>query len=127
MELIKFLIEHGADVNDGNSENDLPLHQACDQNDLEFVKYLIEHGADVNGENYSGQTALSKAIIKGNYPIVLLLLENGAYVTDDDIAAAEDGKNQDIINILSLTVPVPIEEEERKEIQETKPENEECK
>ena len=44
-DIVKFLIEHGADPNacDGS-----PLRYICSRGDLDMVKYLVEHGADPN-------------------------------------------------------------------------------
>ena len=50
MEIIKLLIEYGADVNIGNSHNKTPLVFAVEQNRADHVKYLLEKGANPNVE-----------------------------------------------------------------------------
>ncbi|ORX83690.1 hypothetical protein BCR32DRAFT_192423, partial [Anaeromyces robustus] len=45
--IIKYLIEHGANVN--KETNDFtPLIAACQNGNNTIIKYLIEHGANVN-------------------------------------------------------------------------------
>ena len=48
MEIFKYLVEHGADVNYKNKKDESILHYAALFDSLEMVKYLVEHGADVN-------------------------------------------------------------------------------
>ena len=44
MDIVKYLIEQGANV---HASDDHPLRNAVINNDLPMVKYLIEHGADM--------------------------------------------------------------------------------
>ena len=43
--VVKYLVEHGADVNKINKWDITPLHNACIRGDETIVKYLVEHGA----------------------------------------------------------------------------------
>ena len=67
-ESLKFLLEHGADINfnkedDSGSGDHTPLAIAAAYSDIELVKLLVEHGADVSMETDWGrpyQIALSE-------------------------------------------------------------------
>jgi ankyrin repeat protein len=63
IDIIKYLIENGADLNAKNEDYESVLHYAAyKKNNLETIKYLIENGADTNILDYSGRTPLSCAI-----------------------------------------------------------------
>ena len=46
--LVRYLVEHGADINKENWVGETPLFKACECGNEDLVSYLIEHGADVN-------------------------------------------------------------------------------
>ena len=50
LEQVKYLVEHGADVDEKSGDGKSPLHYAIIGGSIEIVKYLVEHGADVNAE-----------------------------------------------------------------------------
>ncbi len=72
-ELVKLLVEHGAEINAGASRGATPLQFACMKGDFESVKYLIQHGAVVTNATAS----LSWAAWRGYSNIVVLLVEKG--------------------------------------------------
>lgn len=59
-ELVKILVEAGADVNKkmAKESQGTPLMEAAYRGNLELVKYLVSKGADVNAKNYQGYTVL---------------------------------------------------------------------
>jgi ankyrin repeat protein len=61
LEMVKLLIDHGADVNQKNFRGATPLMGAAVGTDPAVVKYLIEKGADVNARDPDGHTALMYA------------------------------------------------------------------
>ena len=76
-EIVKMLIEKGADVNPVVDKNGATaLHFASYYGYSEIVKMLIEKGADVNAVDGWGDTALHRAL--GNSEIVKMLVEAGA-------------------------------------------------
>lgn len=83
-ELVKLLIQYGADVNlpAKLSLNRTPLQQAAERGDIDIVRLLLSYKAEINAPaaTNSGGTALQLAAIGGYLAVVLLLLEKGADV-----------------------------------------------
>jgi len=87
-ELVRYLIENGADINEAyeedtgsmDGENDkTPLYKACERPKNEkIVKYLIKHGANVNKNTKYKETPLHAACQCGDKNIVKCLIENDA-------------------------------------------------
>jgi uncharacterized protein len=73
----KFLLEHGAQVNQKSGEGSA-LQAASYQNNLELVKLLIAHGAELNNQGPDGNTALMYAVLNQNKKMVKFLLDRGA-------------------------------------------------
>jgi ankyrin repeat protein len=62
LEIVKVLLENGADVNGRVKSGDAPLHYAVENLHPEVIKYLLEKGADVNAQDEFGITPLHQAI-----------------------------------------------------------------
>ena len=77
-EMLKYLVEHGADIEVNDNFGWSPLTSASLNGKFEVVKYLVELGADVNAENNSGWSPLISATYYGNLEIVKYLIKNGA-------------------------------------------------
>lgn len=76
IDIVKFLIAKGADVNARYKTNDLmPLHYA--QN-ADIAQVLIDNGAIIDPATRSGQTPLFQAALHRRYDVVRLLLANRA-------------------------------------------------
>ena len=56
--IVRFLIEHGADVNKRNIHNETPLYKACLSGDIDIARRLIDAGADPNAADKNGWTPL---------------------------------------------------------------------
>jgi ankyrin repeat protein len=79
LEIVKYLVEHGAEVNSKTVYDETALHFAAKSGSFETVKYLIEQGAEVTSEDQRGeQTVLYTACLSGNAEIVRYLLAHGA-------------------------------------------------
>jgi len=78
----RVLLEHGADTEARNNDNDFssfsPLDWASGRGHLEVVQVLLEHHADVNSSNKLCTTALHWASMKGDVAIARVLLASGA-------------------------------------------------
>jgi len=102
LDLAKFLLDKGADLEAKCDDGNTPLHLACgDYSDsYEFVKLLIERGANVRAEDRDGFTALHFASEVDAIKCAKLLLDKGADVraennwgeTPIDMADSEEMK-----------------------------------
>jgi ankyrin repeat protein len=79
-DMIKLLINNGADVNAINNDGYTPLMVALSNNyDKDIIELLINNGADVNAINDYWNTPLIYALTSINdKDIIQLLLDNGA-------------------------------------------------
>ncbi|XP_041362073.1 protein fem-1 homolog B-like [Gigantopelta aegis] len=76
--VVKCLIEHGADVNHPTLTNSTPLRAACFDGRLDIVRYLVEHKSDLTIANKYNNTCLMISCYKGHRDVVAYLLEKGA-------------------------------------------------
>lgn len=82
-EILKILLENGANANDRNSDSMTPLMLTAMNNNLEGCKILLAHGAEVNTQRekkLGGEAPLFYAVQSGYFDIVKLFCENGANV-----------------------------------------------
>lgn len=87
IELCKFLISKGADVNARDIQNKTALHYAIQEHRLETTQLLLEHGANPFTKSRYGDDALQTACLKGAYEI-FDYLKSKIYYTPDRIANA---------------------------------------
>jgi len=80
IELVKLLLDHGADGKAKSDVGSTALHTAADRGDKEIAAMLIEHGADVNAKVTGGTTPLHEAAWAGRDEVIKLLLSKGAEV-----------------------------------------------
>lgn len=85
LEMIKYLLEKGADINVKNEDGSTALMTASMYGNLEIIKYLIENGADINSKDNDDSTALIYASKWGNLETVEYLVKNGADINIKDI------------------------------------------
>ena len=84
LELVRFLIDAGADVNALDKWLDTPLIIAAEEGDLEIVQILVDAGADVNVQDRWLDTPLHIATEEGDLEIVQILVDAGADVNVQD-------------------------------------------
>ncbi len=72
-EIVKMLVENGADVNAKQHQGFVPLHAAAQNGDAEMAKLLLDHGADAKARSGNGQNALDLAMLQGHAKVVELL------------------------------------------------------
>lgn len=99
LDIVKYLIENGANV---NNPGVIPtLSYASNHGHLNIVKYLIENGANIHVNN---EQALFFAAGKGNLDVVKYLIENGADIHANNEqalkTAAKYGRNE-VVDYLS--------------------------
>jgi len=78
MDIVKFLISEGADVNALNYKKRTPLHVAATHDQPEAAKYLVDHGADLNARSDILSVPLHDAVVTNNLRTVKILVEKGA-------------------------------------------------
>ncbi|CAL1537872.1 unnamed protein product, partial [Lymnaea stagnalis] len=83
-DILKLLIDNGADINARDTNVGAALHWAVSGDQTENVKLLLELGADVNVTDVNGSTALQKSASYGRMTTLQLLLEHGADVNVQD-------------------------------------------
>ncbi len=80
MELVKLLVNKGANVNYAIKGDGSPLIEAARTGQLEIVRYLLAQNADVNVYLESDETPLIQAAWNGHLPVVRYLVDHGAEV-----------------------------------------------
>lgn len=88
IDVVRKLLEHGADVNLQAAKIATPLVTACREGHIEVVSLLIEYGADLNlqdNESLIGHTPLTAACEGKHFSVVEKLLEAGANVNEHNI------------------------------------------
>ena len=112
MDVIRFLLEHGADPHQRTSHGISALHKVARCRNLEVVRYLVEElRLDVNAKDPLGWTPLYLAALNDCTETARCLLEHGADVnarTRDGstplMAAAkeilEDGQHSELVKLL---------------------------
>jgi cytohesin len=90
MEIVRWLLDQGADVNAKNQHGRSALGVALTENHVELIKLLAENGADLETRDRSGSTALGKMAWEGNRDLVTFLLAQGA-----DPNAMDGGRGTD--------------------------------
>ena len=101
-EMVKWLIEKGADVNSRTANQWTPLLYAARDGHKEVVKLLLDGGADINAAQKDGWTALILAGFNGCHEIIRLLLDRGAdihVIAQDQLNALETAIEKDFADI----------------------------
>uniref|UniRef100_A0A670YU25 Uncharacterized protein n=1 Tax=Pseudonaja textilis TaxID=8673 RepID=A0A670YU25_PSETE len=79
-----YLLEHGADPNLKDIDNNTALHFAACNSNVSLAKYLIEKKADIEAQNKDGCTPLIVAVAENNREMVEFLLQQKASVHATD-------------------------------------------
>ena len=83
-QIVRLLIEKGAEVNGKDSLGNTPLlecqHLELHSENLEIIELLIENGSDLDVVGHHGETILHKVINNGNLKTAELLLNSGANI-----------------------------------------------
>ena len=72
-EVVRLLIDRGADANTASNKGTTPLHLAAEEGNKKVVQILLEAGADAKKVNERGDTPLSLAINNGRRNVFKLL------------------------------------------------------
>jgi ankyrin repeat protein len=77
-EVVRLLLEAGADLNRTANDGQTALMRAADYGHVDVLQLLLDAGADVNVKSVNGITALRFATLKGNSRIIDMLKAAGA-------------------------------------------------
>jgi len=77
-DVVKYLIEKGADLNVVGGDGGTQINWAVHHDNVDIIKILIEKGAKLNIRNQWGMTELHTAIWRGNIHVVGYLLDHGS-------------------------------------------------
>ena len=73
MDVVKILVERGADMNKADNNGATPLLIASQKGHVDVVKILVERGADINKATNDGYTPLDVAKHFNHTEIIRLL------------------------------------------------------
>jgi ankyrin repeat protein len=78
IDVVRRLLEHGADPNARDNDLSTPLHVASSRGQVEVSCLLLSHGANVDEKDGEGRTPLQVAPSEGHVEIIKLLSDHGA-------------------------------------------------
>lgn len=97
LDIVQYLIQKGADVNQCTKSNESPLFGASSRGYVDVVKLLVQRGAVVNQCNTNDQSSLHKASEGGYFNVVEYLVDQGARVnqqnTDEETSLFKASRN----------------------------------
>ncbi|XP_058120385.1 protein fem-1 homolog B [Anopheles ziemanni] len=82
LNIVKLLIQHGAQVDHATRKGSTPLRAACFDGRLDLIQYLVAHQANVDTANVYNNTCLMIAAYKNYVDVLQYLLEQGARVNE---------------------------------------------
>jgi len=107
IDIARYLIEQGADINLKDKDMASPLHNAAFLGNLEILSILLKKGAaSINEGNFRGQTPLHFACERGHPEVVTRLLDAGADIEARDmlgrtpLMVTSVGRNMEVAKIL---------------------------
>ncbi|OWF52231.1 uncharacterized protein LOC110448031 [Mizuhopecten yessoensis] len=77
-DIVKVLLDNGADVNMTIRGGETPLHHAAKEGHLDVVQTLLDKQADLNAQDEKGERSLTLAAQNGHADVVKYLLKCGA-------------------------------------------------
>ena len=111
VQIVKFLLEEGADIEARNKDSETSLIIAANCGHLSVVKYLVRYDANVNAKDKSDFTPLMRAVKEGQFKVVRYLLstnkcdisirndwcQNVIEIAEEVNEDSEDGKKSSMI------------------------------
>ncbi len=104
IDMVRLLIDHGADVNRTNDQNMSPLFLAYGQGDTIIVKVLLEKGADINGKNGISDWTLAYVVMdKSDTAMMMYLIDReldvNLKVVNDGTTALEKAVEMNLLTV----------------------------
>jgi ankyrin repeat protein len=109
IEVVKLLIEGGADINQKDSDKVTPLHYCFSSKEkaVELAEILLEAGAVINNQNIDGQTPLDFALLAGNKPLIEFLIRRGASLQIEDKNKTNSLELASKVSLLEFILQIP--------------------
>jgi uncharacterized protein len=110
LDVVAYLLDHGADPLAKNAQGRTPLYRAVVKNKVDVVRLLVQRGADVNQADSVGRAVLHWAAFYGFEELVATLLELGASVVLRDKTGAnalDIAKRREFARIVMMLSPPP--------------------
>lgn len=104
LEIVKLLVEAGADLNGQVAYGDVALIKADEHDNADVVEYLIEAGADVNIPSRFGMTPFIGLCAGGQLEFVQLAVDRGADVNSSFLSTIGDGAGTKNLSPLQAAV-----------------------
>jgi ankyrin repeat protein len=76
-DIVRLLIDHGADVKACQTAGITPLHQAAASGQLDMARLLLSHGADIKAKMEDGKTPRDLAVDRKQARVAEFLLKQG--------------------------------------------------
>ncbi len=89
-EIVKLLVEHGADVNHTTKTKSTPLRCACHNGNIIMARYLIEKGAEIHIANDNNETNLMVSVNYNHFDMTIYLIDE---LNCDVNACDNDGRS----------------------------------
>jgi len=70
VDILRLLVQHGADLNVSDDEGKTPLHIACRHNNIQILHQLVSEGANCSAVDNRGRSAVHHAAL-GNSVCVI--------------------------------------------------------
>jgi len=109
IELVKLLLEKGADVNVKDQRGFTPLHKACGLGRFRIAKFLLDHGANPEARNVNDRTPLHIAAGPGREAIIDWYREHCPELADKVLGSGDGrtiiavvGNDNDLMSIRKL-------------------------
>lgn len=80
IDMVRLLIDHGANVNTASSQGITPLDEAAMRGQADAIALLLAKGADLNARDDKGDSALLWALMMGRTDAAVALINAGADV-----------------------------------------------
>jgi len=105
LEMLKLLLENGADPGVGDENDYTVLHAAASMSDMEAIDLLLEYNADINIKDSYGETPIFETVYEDNAVTFKHLVEKGAnlmIVNDEGDTIKDLAKYNDATEILKI-------------------------
>ena len=86
VDVLRLLVQHGANVNVTDIEGQTPLHIACRHNNIQILHQLVTEGADCRTVDYLGRSAVHHAALGNSVCVLCFLPRDASAERGDEIA-----------------------------------------